>query len=486
MKMSEVVVRAPCGALHGCIKDRVRVFRGIPYAAPPVGDLRWRAPQAAARWDGVRDALDFGPDFPQAPNPRMRAPAQGDDCLYLNVWTPGGTADDKLPVMVWIHGGGFAAGSGSDVRSDGAKLAARGVVVVSFNYRSGLFGFLAHPALSAESPKGTSGNWGLLDQVAALEWVQDNIAAFGGDPGNVTVFGVSAGSASISLMLASRLGEGLFHKAVLQSPGAGRPLATLQQAEQGGLALGTDIAALRRLSALEVFALTSRLTPPMRGLTTPRVLRPIRDGHLLREDERPVFESGRIRAMPIIVGSNTDEGTLLTRAWPIATLEDWRTQIASNFPDAQEDVMALYPAADDEDARPRVAEIFADTQFNAGTRLIARAMAQREPRTWRYLFTHRLPGQADGPHHGEEMAYVFGNLQTLDGASTGDAEVSRAMTDAWVAFARSGDPNVADRPQWRPYDPLADNHLEFGEQIAEGAYWRRAPLEFVEGYLSRR
>jgi para-nitrobenzyl esterase len=486
MTMNEAVVRAPCGALRGAIEDGVHVFRGIPYAAPAVGDLRWRAPQAAARWDGVRDALGFGADFPQAPNPRMRAPRQDDDCLYLNVWTPGGTAQDKLPVMVWIHGGGFAAGSGSDVRSDGARLAARGVVVVSFNYRSGLFGFLAHPALSAESPHGTSGNWGLLDQVAALQWVQGNIAAFGGDPGNVTVFGVSAGSASISLMLASRLGEGLFHQAILQSPGAGRPLATLPQAEQAGLALGTDIAALRRLSAAEVFALTSKLTPAVRGLTTPRVLRPIRDGRLLPEDERPVFESGRIRAMPIIVGSNTDEGTLLTRAWPIATLEDWRTQIASNFPDAQDEVMALYPAASDADARARVAQMFADTQFNAGTRLIARAMAQREPRTWRYLFTHRLPGQADGPHHGEEMAYVFGNLRTLNGASAADAEVSRAMMDAWAAFARSGDPNVAGRAKWRPYDPPADNHLAFGERIVEGAQWRRAPLDFIDGYLARR
>jgi para-nitrobenzyl esterase len=201
----------------------VNVFKGIPYAAPPVGPLRWRPPQPVTPWPDVREALQFGSDLPQGPDPRLRAPAQSEDCLYLNVWAPAGAAPGSLPVMVWIHGGGFVGGSGSDLRSDGALMAHRNVVVVSFNYRAGLFGFLAHPALSRESEHGVSGNYGLLDQIAALQWVRRNIAAFGGDPQRVTAFGVSAGSASISLLLASPMGKGLFQQAILQSPGAARP-----------------------------------------------------------------------------------------------------------------------------------------------------------------------------------------------------------------------------------------------------------------------
>lgn len=187
-----VTVEVAEGHLRGRRGDSVCTFLGVPYAAPPVGALRWRPPQPAPRWAGVREALAFGPDFPQAPNPRFRAPRQDEDCLYLNVWTPSVDRDAKLPVMVWLHGGGFTGGSGSDLRSDGARLAAEGVVVVSLNYRSGLFGFFAHPALSRESAHGVSGNYGLLDQLAALAWVRDNAAAFGGDAASVTVFGVSA------------------------------------------------------------------------------------------------------------------------------------------------------------------------------------------------------------------------------------------------------------------------------------------------------
>src|SRR4051812_33487240 len=315
--MTEVVVDAPCGTLRGAVSAGVAAFKGIPYAAPPVGPLRWCPPEAPPRWSGVRDALAFGPDFPQAANPRLRAPRQDEDCLHVNVWAPVDSAPGSLPVMVWFHGGGFTAGSGSDARSDGALLAARGVVVVSFNYRSGLFGFFAHPALSAESAHRTSGNYGLLDQMAALRWVADNIAAFGGDPSRVCAFGVSAGSASISLLLASPAAQGLFHSAILHSPGAGRPLATLAEAEAAGMRLGRDLQQLRALGARELFEQTAQLNPAVRGLTTPRVLRPIQDGWLLPNDERAVFKSGRIRPMPLMVGSNADEGSLLTRSWPI-------------------------------------------------------------------------------------------------------------------------------------------------------------------------
>ncbi|HYF19543.1 MAG TPA: carboxylesterase family protein, partial [Ramlibacter sp.] len=389
------VIATSLGRLRGRTTATGFAFLGIPYAAPPVGPLRWRPPQPAPCWEGTRDALAFGPDFPQAPNPRFRGPRHDEDCLYANVWSPTLDGAAKLPVMVWVHGGGFVGGSGADIRADGERLAAEGAVVVTLNYRSGLFGFLAHPALSRESPEGVSGNWGLLDQLAALSWVRENAAAFAGDPARITTFGVSAGSASLSLLLAAPRAKGAFDRAILHSPGAGRPLASLRDAEQAGLRLGADLAALRALSAQEVFARTSVLNPAVRGLTTPRVLRPIRDGWLIPEDERPAFQGGRLQAMPLIVGTNTDEGTSLTRSWPVDTLPAWREQLQSNFADALDEATALYPANSDAEARPAVVAMFADTQFNYGARLLAASMARRDPRTWKYLFQRRRPGQPD-------------------------------------------------------------------------------------------
>ena len=491
----DVIVRTADGAVQGITLPprrgkSVTVFKGIPYAAPPVGPLRWRPPQPVAPRDGVRPALAFGDDFPQAANPRLRAPAESEDCLYANVWAPAGAAPGSLPVMVWVHGGGFAAGSGSDLRSDGALLAYRNVVVVSFNYRSGLFGFLAHPGLSRESEHGVSGNYGLLDQIAAFEWVKRNIAAFGGDPQRVTAFGVSAGSASISLLLASPMGKGLFQQAALHSPGAARPLSTLAEAEQAGLKLGDDIDALRQLTPQELFAKTPLLSPKVRGLTTPRVLRPIRDGWLLPQDERPVLKAGRQHAMPLLVGSNADEGTLLTKPCPIAGVADYREMVKANFGDAAATAERLYAATKDSEARPRVAEMFADTQFNYGTRLLAEAMSRVESKTWRYLFTRRRPHQQDGPHHGEEVASVFGTIadappgETADHDGT-DREISTAMMQAWTAFAATGNPNAPTLPRWAPYDPAADNYMEFGDTVAPGRAWRKPQLDFLDQYFDR-
>jgi para-nitrobenzyl esterase len=455
-----------------------------------VGPLRWKAPQRAPTWPGVRDALAFGPDFPQAANPKFRAPRQDEDCLYLNVWTPAIGGDAKLPVLVWIHGGGYTGGSGSDLRSDGARLASEGAVVVTLNYRSGLFGFFAHPALSAESRHGVSGNYGLLDQLAALTWIRTNIESFGGDRARITVFGVSAGSASISLLLASPLARTSFDQAILHSPGAARPLATLADAQQAGLKLGDDLAALRALSASEVLARTSLLTPAVRGLTTPRVLRPIRDGWLLPEDERPSFQAGRMHRMPIIVGSNTDEGTTLTKSWPVDTLAAYQQQVDTNFGAAAGEAAALYPAERDADARPAVAAMFADTQFNYGTRLIAQCMARQEPRTWKYLFARRRPHQADGPHHGEEVAHAFGTVDRAAPGETADFDardeaLSQVMRKAWIAFAANGDPNTAGVPRWDRYRIADDNHIVFGDEVVAGAAWRRPQLDFLERFYSR-
>jgi para-nitrobenzyl esterase len=429
--------------------------------------------------------LAFGPDFPQAPDPDFRSPGQSEDCLSLNIWTPALDPGARLPVVVWLFGGGFSTGSGSDIRYDGAQLAAEGAVVVTLNYRCGLFGFLAHPALSAESAHGVSGNYGLLDQLAAFAWVRANIAGFGGDPARVTAFGYSAGSASISLLLAAPSAQGLFQRAILQSPGAARPLATLADAERAGLVLGADLVALRALPAHEVLARTSLLTPAVRGLTTPRVLRPIRDGWLLPEDERPAFKAGRMHAMPLLVGSNVDEGTKLTRTWPVDTVAAWRQLVEANFGAAADEAASLYPVRSDGEARAAVAAMFADTQFNYGTRLLAQTMAQRESRTWKYLFTRRRPGQQDGPHHGDEVGHVFGTLEaSAPGAHDAvDAALSRTMRKAWVAFAASGDPNTAGVPRWHAYRADEDNHLTLGDKVEPGAGWRRPQLDFLERFF---
>ena len=485
-----VSVHANDGPLRGHRRGEGAVFLGVPYALPPVGVLRWRPPQALAPWKETRDALNFGPDFPQASNPRLRAPRQDEDCLYLNIWTPTLDRAARLPVMVWVHGGGFTAGSGSDSRSDGARLCQEGAVVVSLNYRSGLFGFLAHPALAHESPHGVSGNYGLQDQLMALAWVRRNIAAFGGDPGRVTAFGVSAGSASIALLLTSAQARGAFDRAILHSPGAGRPLASLDQAQAAGERLGTDLQALRALSAQEVLARTTLLNPAVRGLTTPRVLRPIRDGWLLPEDERPVFMSGRMHAMPLMVGSNTDEGTLLTRTWPVDTRVQWQEQINANFGPLADEAAAWYPAQTESDARTAVAQMFADTQFNYGTRLLAQSMSRLEDRTFKYLFTRRRPGHTDGPHHGEEVAHAFGNLTTLgDGAHAHiddwDETLSAVMRKAWVAFASHGNPNVPGAPQWAAYRAEEDNHLELGDTVRPGALWRKNQLDFLDRFFDQ-
>lgn len=475
------------GALVGAMADdRVRVFKGVPYATPPVGSLRWRPPQPVRPWEGVRSALEFGPDCPQVTDLARRADRESEDCLYLNVWAPADAEPGSLPVMVWVHGGSYSMGSGSEPLFDGVKLAREGVVVVTLNYRLGIFGFLAHPGLTKESPNNSSSNYGLLDQIQAFEWIRDNIAAFGGDPQNVTAFGVSAGSASLSLLLTSPLANQLFQRAILHSPGAARRLATLQQAEENGLILGDDIEALRRMSPEELLARMPDLGPKVRGLTTPRMLRPICDGWVIPENERAVFVSGRLPAVPIIVGTNTDEGSDLTKGWPVRALAQYEDLVQQNFGEFADEARQLYPASDDEHVRGRVAELFADTQFNYGARLLGQAMASKAP-TWRYVFTRRYPGRTEGPMHGQETAYVFGNLsapQPNDPVYDDiDDQLSNAMFKTWLAFAKTGDPNNEVIPQWERFNPARDNFLEFGDRIVPGTDWRRPQLDFMERFF---
>lgn len=464
------------GLLRGLRDGDMDCWRGVPFAAPPVGRRRWRPPEAADGWNGTRDATAFGADCPQQPWSGSRAERLDEDCLTLNVWAPADRRDEPLPVLVWFYGGSFAFGSASAGATDGAALARRGAVVVAANSRVGLFGFLAHPGLSAESPHGSSGNYGLLDQLAALRWVRDNIAAFGGDPGRVTAFGVSAGAASLGLLLTSPLALGVFDQVILESPGCYRPLAEHADAEAGGLAVGEDVEELRRLPATDILARTSRLTPAMRALTAPRLARPHCDGWVVPGQDRDAFEGGRFHAVPMIVGGNTDEGGALVAGWPVHTVADWEALLAANFAADVQGARRQYPVGDDADVRPRLAEAFGDTQFSLAARGIARSSARRQPRTYRYVFAAR-------PDHGAEVPFVFGTLPA--DALPAEQALSGRIGDAWVRFARTGDPNGPGLPRWPPADTDGEPALLLDETHRPVRRWRGDQLDFLDGYVGR-
>jgi para-nitrobenzyl esterase len=485
-------VSTEAGVVEG-VDGGVKIFRGIPYARPPVGDLRWNPPLCAEGWTGVRSAESFGMDCPQIPLPTepSNGPGMDEDCLYINVWTPAQSASERLPVMVWIHGGGFLSGSGADIRCDGEHLAGRGVVVVTFNYRLGIFGYLAHPRLSRESESGSSGNYGLMDQIAALEWVARNIEAFGGDPSRVTVFGVSAGSASIAQLITCEKARGLFSRAILESAGAFRPLCTLQEAEHAGSKLGDDVGALRTLSADALFARTKDITSQMRGLTTPRALRPIRDGVLIREDDRDAYRAGRVLPVSIIVGSNGDEGTIFTSSWPVKTVAEYAQFVRENFPDFADEAMEAYPAKSDSEVPAAVAAMFADCQFNFGARGIAAAFAEHHPPAYRYLFTRPWGTLATHANHGDEVAYVFGTIDSyrhLNNVQLQDRDsiLSNTMMQAWIAFASDGNPNDGSLLDWKPYNRASDQCLEFGDTIGTVSAWRARQLDLLERFFDSR
>lgn len=484
--VGDLVVFAPAGAVRGERKDGVTRFLGVPYGAAPVGERRWQPPAPAPKWTDVRDATQFAPDAMQRNRPAgSRAPGTSEDCLTLNIWAPAGKAAPRA-VMVWFYGGSFMHGSAADIRSDGTVFAHEDVVFVSVTSRTGIFGWMAHPELAAESPEGSAGNYGLLDAILALRWIRENIAAFGGDPARVTVFGVSSGGASIALLIASPLAAGLFDQAILQSAGSFRPLATLDAATAAGAALGS-LADLRALPADEVLALEPRLVPAVRGLTTPRVLRPIIDGWVVPQDERAAYRSGAFTAVPAIVGSNADEGSRLTASWPVDDLAGWNATLDANFPEDRTRAATLYPAAADDEARPAVAQMFGDSQFQLGTRELAKALLAKGVPVFRYLFTRQRAGTNDGPHHGGEVSYVFGHLDRPPaGASAepGERDVALAgsFVRAWSQFAKTGQPGSVDGIDW----PGAENgFLELGDQTRIGHEWREAQLDFLNDYADR-
>ncbi len=465
-------VKTDKGIVEGTLtnNDQVRAFKGIPFAAPPVGNLRWQPPQPAASWKGIRPAKDFGSHCIQSsgyPDMIFHDPGPSEDCLTLNVWTPANAKPGSLPVMVWIFGGGFVSGSTSENRQDGQFLARRNVVVVSMNYRLGIFGFFAHPELTAESPHHASGNYGLLDQTAALTWVKNNIAAFGGDPSNVTIFGESAGSMSVSAQMASPLAHGLFAKAIGESGGAlggsGLPSPTREALEQRSVAFAqtafntSTLADLRKLSADDILkAATAKTTPP------PPRFGPDIDGYFLPDSVASIYAAGKQAHVPLLAGWNADESRgQVIEAKVKPTAASFAATAQSDFGDNAQKFLALYPATTDDEALVSAGDYAGDRFIDYSTWrwLEAQTITGKAP-VYRYRFDLGSPGDKNhkailGAFHSDDIEYVFGTLDSRPEAAwrPEDRKLSDQIGAYWTNFARTGDPNSTGLPDWPIYKP---------------------------------
>jgi para-nitrobenzyl esterase len=504
----QTIVKIDSGHVAGT-GTTVRSYKGIPYAAPPTGELRWKPPQPVKPWTGVRVAKAFPINCAQMP---LLPGPQSEDCLGLNVWTPvRSSSSGKLPVMVWIHGGGFSIGSSGQSVYDGEALATQGVVVVSINYRLGVFGFLAHPALSKESSQGVSGNYGLLDMVAALRWVNRNISAFGGDPDNVTIFGESAGGTAVCLLMVVPEAKGLFQRVISESAALiNVPLSRLREpsygriaAEQFGEKLGADIGALRAKSTAEITKLAgSPMMNPDASARGEEYL-PVIDGVVLPDDPARLFTSGKFHNVSLIAGTNRDEGTLF--GLPVKDQATLRTWADKQFGSSAESVLKAYGAAGDAEARAVATQIQGDWIFLQGTRVVLRAASKMNPQVFQYQFT-RVNGIGQrlhfGAFHASEVGYVFATLPDSalgtsaipmfgdfsiapDSYNDRDDRLSQAMSAAWVRFAKTGDPNGTGLTSW-PSFRQSEAYLEFGDQIAAGSALRKAQLDVLTGFADKR
>ncbi|MFF7331809.1 carboxylesterase/lipase family protein [Streptomyces sp. NPDC090306] len=443
----------------------VTVYKGIPFAASTAGDNRWRSPRAPRPWTGVRAADTFGDICPQA-GPASGLPPMSEDCLNLNVWTTGAGSGQRRPVLVWIYGGGFTGGYGAAPGFDGSGLAARGLVVVTFNYRTGTFGFLSTPELSRESGHGSSGNYGLLDQIAALRWVRRNIAAFGGDPDRVTVAGQSAGAGSVAFLLYSPLARGLFHAAVAES-GVRNPrdpeiaclptsYRTRSYAEDSGAEYAarwkaSSLAQLRTVSTADLVAANSATDPavtaPMYDFWGAPLWRPVVDGWVVPAGIDETLTRGRINDVPVLTGNNKDENGAAANT--TETLDAYRASAARQYGSLAGEFLSRYPATTDAEA---VAAFKASARDSARTSTwlwAAQWLRRARNPVYTYYWTHALPGQSAS--HGSEIHYVFDNLYTADLAWTDeDRSIADTLSSYVVNFAARGNPNGHGLPAWAP------------------------------------
>ncbi len=490
-------VRVAQGSVSGStLASGVRTWLGVPFAAPPVRDLRWKPPEPATNWVGVRQAVAFPPMCPQG----MRGPGQNhyfgdqptaEDCLYLNIWAPPVPTADNLPVIVWIYGGGFSGGSSSMMWTRGETIASKGAIYVTLNYRLGALGFMAHPQLTAESPHGASGNYGLMDQVAGIRWVRDNIAAFGGDPNNITIVGQSAGSMSVSAVQASPLAAGLFKRVVGMSgsvlgEGAGA-MGTRQAAEQSGLQLqeqlgAASLADLRRLPADRIVG--------VRGVRNS----PIVDGWFMPQDPREIYAAGRQNPADVWVGFTRDEA--FSQIASGDSREAYEAAVRRTYPDQADEFLRRYPADANWQANARAAarDVSLGTSMNAWAQAQARTgqgraygymFSQVHPYAPGVTFIDHNPATA-GAYHAGELTYFFGNQDAFNAFRTtrnwteADRQLSDVMSSMLVAFARTGDPSLPGMtvPQWSETDLRL---VEFGEPVRIIPWPGREHLGFLAG-----
>lgn len=488
------VVRVETGALRGANNIDVISFKNIPYAAPPVGDRRWRAPAPAAAWTDVRDASQYGNDCMQNRMGWDKTTSKqplSEDCLNLNVWAPASaTPASKLPVMVWVHGGGFVSGSGTAAVMDGSPLVARGVIVVTFNYRLARFGFFAHPALSAESPDGALANYGFMDQIAALQWIKRNIKAFGGNPDNVTVFGQSAGGDSINNLMLAGPAKGLFQKAIVMSGGGRTVWKSLREdgpsgpsaesigqafATSAGIAKGKDdVAALRAIPASKIQGSISLLNPEAKTYTGP-----ILDGKIVTSSVADGFAAGRQAKVPYLVGSTSNELGFL----PGIFLKPMSKPLVEKLGDDLDKIVDAYGSRDVFDV-----SIVSDVTFVEPARYLAATASSAQP-TYLYRFSYvteaKLKG-SKGAAHATDIPYIFGNLAaTGDKVSDEDRQMVKVLQDYFTAFAKTGVPNVAGQAAWPAYSKKDDKLLEFSDKGAAVAAAATPAVEALTQHFSK-
>ena len=467
-------VQTASGQLRGVEAPGLTIYRGIPYAAAPVGDLRWRAPQPVAHWQGIRPADQFGDSCMQNATGPGGPLTTSEDCLFLNVWTPAAKPSARLPVMVWIHGGGFNLDSSSWKETEGSSLARHGVVLVSLNYRLGKFGFFAHPALTRETPSGELGNYGLMDMIAALKWVKANVAAFGGDPGNVTIFGESAGGMAIDFLMESPDARGLFNKAVVESGGGRNDFQNFQAAEAAGKTAATgwgvtgdDAAALRAVPAKTLLGAASMSA----GGGNPMI-----DGKVVPEPILQAFTAGHVAHVPYMIGTNSFESGLfpgMDERYAASARPQW------------DKVEAVYDGYGTH-ALPMVKQQFAtDSMMTEPARALARQAAAHGLPTYVYQFSYLRPSQRDGkipgPLHFDEVYVVFDSMMASPAPKSDDKTAVEAMETRWTSFARTGKPS-ADWPAFRPGDEHVLDFTNDGPVIRKD--FAKARLDVAEAISS--
>jgi para-nitrobenzyl esterase len=491
-KPQSSLVKVDSGWVQGTPEDGLTIFKGIPFAAPPVSDLRWRAPQPVAKWDTVLQADHFAPGPIQGWNPPS---GKSEDCLYLNVWTPAKYTNDRIPVLVWIYGGGFNGGSTAEPNYSGENLAKKGVVLVSIAYRVGHLGFLAHPELSAESPNHVSGNYGLLDMIAGLKWVQKNIRAFGGDPKKVTIFGESAGGIAVSMLCASPLARGLFQGAISQSGGSfgpprpntypGENMKRLDVAESDGLAYAkragaSTLAELRNIPADSL---------PGGGFGKGMAW-PIIDGWVIPDDQYKLYEAGKFNDTPILVGYNSDEGASFTRT---KDPDAFTASVRERYGHFADDLLKAYPVG--ENSVPKTARDLArDAAFGWHTWSWARLQAKMGKFKAYYYYFDQHPDYPEGSPrtgygspHGQDVAYVFKTLDVTNPQTTeSDLAISQAMATYWTNFAKTGDPNGEGVPEWPAFSDENPVVMVLSQTPHTGPVPSEESLEVLDAYFQWR